>query len=71
MVAIRVVVESPESTLEGTVDICQDLDGRFVVIDDDGESFYVNAWQCEISFPEFDGFTLAQVLSGLTTPVCE
>lgn len=68
MQTIRVLVETPESTLEGAADICQNLDGRFLMVDDTGESFYVNAWQCHVSFPEFDGFSLDQILAGLTIP---
>lgn len=43
---IRMYVESPEGDLEGLVDECQDLDGRFVLIDDDGEKWIVSGWSC-------------------------
>lgn len=70
MQTIRVIVETAESTLDGAADICQDFDGRFVVVDDNGESFYVNGWQCDLSFPEFAGFTIDQIIAGFTIPAC-
>lgn len=45
---LRVYVESPESDLEGFVDEYQDLDGRFELIDDDGESWHVNGWNVHL-----------------------
>lgn len=49
MIMLRVYIESPEGDLEGFVDECQDLDGTFVLIDDDGEKWNVNGWCCNLS----------------------
>lgn len=67
---MRIIAETPYETIEGEADPCQDFDGRFVVIDDTGERLMVSGWLCDISFPDFPGFTVDQVIAGLTIPAC-
>lgn len=47
---ILIQVETPEATLIGRVDPDADLDGRFVLIEDEtGDRFKVNGWCCDIT----------------------
>src|SRR5579859_2806010 len=48
----RIYVECPDGDLEGFVDLNDDLDGRFKLIDDDGEVWSVNGWTCHIEIIE-------------------
>lgn len=48
---VRVCVETPFDLLEGVAEPDQDFDGRFLLTTDDGETFWVNGWQCAVSFP--------------------
>lgn len=66
---MRILIETLEDTIEGDADPCQDFDGRFLVISD-GERYWINGWMVRISFPDFPGFTLDQVIAGLTVPAC-
>ncbi len=49
---LRLYVESPEGDLEGFADECQDLDGRFKLTDDEGETWYTNGWCCHVEIVE-------------------
>lgn len=46
---MRVYVDSPDGDLEGLVDDDQDLDGTFVLTDDDGEKWTVNGWTVSLT----------------------
>lgn len=46
---MRVYIDSPDGDLEGLVDDDQDLDGTFVLTDDDGEKWTVNGWTVSLT----------------------